>query len=91
LEGTHPGVWSTWIIFSGGSAPLWSAPIPAVVPAVSFNVPIPGVPPIGPLAILTALSTSATTCFDVKVVDTGGPAATAQRLRDLIEREGLIR
>jgi hypothetical protein len=44
-----------------------------VTPAVSFNLPIPGVPAIGSLGILTGLSTpeEGVMCFDWKIVNTG--------------------
>jgi len=55
--------------------------IPAVSPEVSFPRFIPGVPAVGPLGILTILSTPAhdVACFDWKVVDTGGSASTQWR------------
>jgi uncharacterized repeat protein (TIGR03803 family) len=76
LKSTTPTTWSSWAIFSGGIVNLWSAPIPAVLPAVTFNVPLPGVPAIGPLLILTTLSTpeKGVMCFDWKIADTGGSA-----------------
>jgi len=76
LKSTTPTTWSTWAIFSAGIVNLWSAPIPAVLPAVTFNVPLPGVPAIGPLLILTTLSTpeKGVMCFDWTIADTGGSA-----------------
>ena len=79
LRSSMPTTWSTWAVTSGGVVNFWSVAIPAVSPAVSFDLPIPGVPAIGPLGILTALSTAAqgVMCLDWKVVDTGGGASSA--------------
>jgi hypothetical protein len=80
LESSGPGTFSTWIFYTGGFRSLWSASIPAVAPSVSFNVPIPGVPPLGPLGGLTTLTTATSSCSDWKVVDTGGAAPTSAPL-----------
>jgi hypothetical protein len=51
---------------------LWSAPIPAISPATSFNVPIPGFPPLGTVYVITTLGPGTTTsCYDVKSINTG--------------------
>jgi hypothetical protein len=57
----------------GGNANLWSVPIPPISPAVSFNVPIPGVPAIGSIGFLTTFSTPASgvMSFDWQIVNTG--------------------
>ena len=72
-----PAIWSVWLIGSHGVAP-WFAAIPAVSPEVSFERSIPGVPAVGPLGVLTFLSTPAhaVACFDWKVVNAGGGAPT---------------
>jgi uncharacterized repeat protein (TIGR03803 family) len=82
LQSSTPATWSSWAVGSFGVANLWSIPIPAVSPAVSVNVPFPNVPPIGPIGILTILSTPAqgVMCFDWEVVDTG---AASVAVRDL--------
>ena len=72
LANSAPATWSTWLIHSGGVVNLWSVPIPAVSPAVSFHVPIPGFPPIGYLGTLTVIGTQAgAICGDFKIVNTG--------------------
>ena len=72
LQSTVPTTWSTWVFYAGGTN-RWSVPIGAVSPAVSFNVPMRGFPPIGPVAVFSALSTpeQGVMCFDLKVVNTG--------------------
>jgi uncharacterized repeat protein (TIGR03803 family) len=84
LESAVPTTWSTWAIFSGGVANLWSAPIPAVHPRVSFTVPISGVPPIGGIGLLTVMSTPSqgVVCFDWQVTDTAAPMSAVPRLHD---------
>jgi hypothetical protein len=80
-----PVQWSAWIAWQNNFVPLWSVEIPAVPTAISFTVPIPGVPPIGNVAVLTTMSSSAygLMCGDWKFVDTGGIGPTAQTLSNL--------
>jgi hypothetical protein len=75
-----PVLWSAWIAWQNNFVPLWSVQIPAVPTAVSFNVPIAGVPPIGNVAVLTTMSsaTYGLMCGDLKLVDTGGIGPTAE-------------
>jgi hypothetical protein len=75
-----PVLWSAWIAWQNNLVPLWSVQIPAVPTAVSFTVPIPGVPPLGNVAVLTTMSsaTYGLMCGDMKLVDTGGIGPTAQ-------------
>ena len=76
LRSPGPATWSTWAFSSFGVVNLWSVEIPAALPEVSFDVPIPGFPAIGPLGIVTTLSTKqGATCFDWNVVYTGGGAS----------------
>lgn len=76
LRSPGPATWSTWAYSSFGVVNLWSVEIPVALPEVSFDVPIPGFPAIGPLGIVTTLSTKeGATCFDWNVVDTGGGAS----------------
>ena len=74
LQSLAPTTWGSWAIGSFGTVKLWSIPIPAVSPAVSLNVPIPNVPPLGPIGILTILSTPAqgAVCFDLEDGGHGG-------------------
>jgi len=72
IESKVPTTWKALAVTPFGTANLWSQEIPAVAPAASVNVPIPGVPPVGTLGILTSLSTPAlgVACFDWKTVNT---------------------
>jgi hypothetical protein len=71
LSTATPGTWSTSIALQNVLYNLWSIPIPAVTPPVSFNVPIPGLPPVGPVLVQTTLSRpGGVTCVDWEVVDT---------------------
>ena len=47
--------WNVWLYAANTLVPLWAAPIPAISPAMSFNVPIPGFPPLGTIYVLTTL------------------------------------
>jgi Tol biopolymer transport system component len=71
LANTAPAIWTTWLLYTGGGLNLWSIPIPAVNPLVSFNVPIPGFPAIGPVGLLTVISTPARglICGDFKITN----------------------
>ena len=66
---------SSVLALAFGVVNLWSVPIPAVSPAVSFHVPIPGFPPIGYLGTPTVIGTQAgAICGDFKIVNTGAGA-----------------
>jgi len=69
LKSTAPATWATYLITPAGATKLWSIPVPAVSPAASFNVPIPNVPNLGKVFVLTAL-TGGATCADIKAVNT---------------------
>lgn len=71
LQNSAPATWGTWLLHTGGVVRLWSIPIPAVSPAISFHVPIAGFPSIGFVGLLTAISTpTQAICFDFKIVNT---------------------
>ena len=90
LQSPVPATWSTWVGSSGGFMNLWSIPIPAVSPAVSFNVPIAGVPPSGTLQFVTAVTApEGVMCFDSKSIDTGGAGPAARDLMNLLLSKGL--
>ncbi len=78
IQSSAPTTWSAWAVGSFGVGNLWSIPIPAMSPAVSLNVPILGVPAMGPVAVFTVLSTptQGVMCFDWKIIDTGGTRTT---------------
>jgi len=92
LKSAQPAIWSTWLAFPNNVINLWSLPVPRVVPAVNFNVPIPGFPMIGNVGVLTTLSNSTfgLVCADFQIVDTGGVGATPQQLKDQIMKNGII-
>jgi hypothetical protein len=71
--------WNVSLAVSGQIVPLWSSPINNVDPMVSFDVPIPGLPSLGGVAVISSISTSARgiACFDAETVDTGAAAAGA--------------
>jgi Tol biopolymer transport system component len=72
LGSSASATWGTWLLYSGGVVNVWSVPIPAISPAVPFNVPIPGFPSIGYTGWFTAVTTPARgiICSDFKVVNT---------------------
>jgi hypothetical protein len=84
LRNRNPSIWSAWAFYWGGIVPLWSGPIPAVPSEVSFEVPLPGVSPLGNLGIITTMTTAdgGLTCWDAKVVDTGGGGAAPLTMSD---------
>ena len=72
LANSAPATWGTWLLYPGGAVNLWSIQIPAISPLVSFNLPIPGFPPIGFVGLFTAISTPARglICGDFKITNT---------------------
>ena len=92
LKSAQSAIWSTWLAFQNNVVNLWALPVPRVVPAVNFNVPLPGFPMIGNVGVLTTLSdpTFGLVCFDFKAVDTGGIGATPQELKDQIIKNGIV-
>lgn len=69
LQSPTAATWRTWVAGSNGVFNLWAIPIP-ILPAVSFNIPLAGVPSIGLVGILNQLTTAqGTTCFDFKSVN----------------------
>jgi hypothetical protein len=64
--------WNVWLYALNTLVPLWSAPLPVVLPAVSFSVPIPNFPQVGTVYIFTTLGPGTTvSCYDVKGINTG--------------------
>jgi uncharacterized repeat protein (TIGR03803 family) len=92
LASSTPATFGTWLVHQSGVLNLWSVPVPAIAPAVSFNLPIGGFPSIGNVGVLTVLNAPgwASACYDWQVVDTGGAGASAEILRNRITRTGLI-
>ena len=67
-----PVTWNAWLAFGTNSlVPLWSVPLPAVSPAVSFPIPFP-FPSLGGIGILTTLNTAAggVVCSSFKTIGT---------------------
>jgi len=73
LRSSAPYTWTVSLRTLNTSLPLWSIPIPAVSPAISLDVPIPGFPRVGQVVALGTLRTAAgeTVCADYATVDTG--------------------
>ena len=66
-----PATWATWLVLNGTPYQLWSVPLPVVVPAAPFNVPITPFPSSGVVAVISTLTpTSGAMCWDVKTVNT---------------------
>jgi hypothetical protein len=82
LKNAVPSQWSAWVAVQSRFIQLWALSLPAIPTAVSFDVPIPGVPPSGNIAVLTTMngSTYGLMCANWKIVDTGGIGPTAQTL-----------
>lgn len=69
---TTPATWNVWITFGTNSmVPLWTLPIAAVTPTVSFPVSFP-FPSLGNVGVLTTLTTPAqgVACSAFKTVGT---------------------
>jgi hypothetical protein len=73
IGATQSTTWSTSLAVGSSLVPLFSVPLPAIDPPVSFNIPVPGFPPVGGIGLLSVLSTPADgiLCSDWEVVDTG--------------------
>jgi uncharacterized repeat protein (TIGR03803 family) len=73
IRSVVPSTLSAWLVARSQVFPLWSVAIPAVTPAVSFTLPVPGFPHVGPIGVLTTLANPAvgSACGDWKTVDTG--------------------
>ncbi len=72
LGTTTPGTWSTYLISPSTSVQLWSAAVPIISPAQSFNIPIPSFPNLGLIYIVTTLTNSGgASCLDYRPVNTG--------------------
>jgi hypothetical protein len=91
IKSAIPTSWSTWVAFQSSLIRLWSLDIPAVPTAVSFNVAIPEVPPLGNIGVLTMMSsgTYGLMCGDWEVLDTGGIGPTADALSDMVRERGV--
>ena len=91
LLGTEdPARWDVWFVSILGFNRLWTFPISAVDPIVSFPVPLT-FPSIGNIGIVTTLTGSTgLTCFDFGTVDTGGTGATIEELRETVGSSGIL-
>jgi len=69
LKTSSPAVWGTWIFDGQNVAKLWLYAIPTIEPAVSFTVPLTGIPsgPVGGYTLL--INQSLATCWQWKTVD----------------------
>ena len=91
LLGTQdPARWDVWFVSIFGFNRLWTLPISAVDPIVSFPVALT-FPSIGNIGIVTTLTGSTgLTCFDFGTVDTGGTGATIEELRETVDSSGIL-
>ena len=71
LKSQTPASWSAWIGIQGHFYNLWSGvALPAITPALFFDLPIASFPPVGRVVMITTLSTGAGVCLDWKTVNT---------------------
>jgi 6-phosphogluconolactonase (cycloisomerase 2 family) len=73
LFSSQPTLFSSWLFAPPGGVNLWSAPIQAIPTAISADLPIPGFPSIGPVAVLTSMVGQGISCWDLEVVNTSAP------------------
>jgi hypothetical protein len=72
LGSLAPATWNLWAVVDSTTFKLWSVPIPVIDPAAAFAVPIPGLPPLGVIGLLTTTTgASGIQCSDWDTVDTG--------------------
>jgi len=84
--------WNVLMSIMNFTFPLWSVPLPAINPPVDVSLPIPSVPSLGTIGVLTTLTTSENgiICSDWATVDTGPLSTreavpTAKELKDLFK------
>jgi hypothetical protein len=66
-----PAEWHVAILAFGQVITFWRVALPAIDPAVSFPVPLPGFPGIGTIGFLSTLTAGADlVCTDLRTVDT---------------------
>jgi hypothetical protein len=67
-----PTQWHVAILAFGNVITLWKVPLPAIDPAVSFPLAIPGFPHVGTIGFMSTFTGSGgLACTDLKTVDTG--------------------
>jgi hypothetical protein len=67
-----PTEWHVALLALGNVYTLWKIPLPAIHPAISAPLPIPGFPALGTIGFLsTFTSAGELVCTDLKTVDTG--------------------
>jgi uncharacterized repeat protein (TIGR03803 family) len=73
IRSVVPSTWSAWLVARNQVFPIWSVPVPAVTPAVSFAVPVANFPHLGSIGVLTTLANPSVgaVCGDWKTIDTG--------------------
>jgi virginiamycin B lyase len=92
LKSDTPAWWGAWLAFDDTVVPMWIATIPAVAPAVFYDLRIPGYPQVGTVGVLTILTnTSAQICGDWLTVDTGGVGSTVEDLEHSLRKSGVAR
>lgn len=66
-----PATWATWLVVNSTPYQLWSVPIQAISPAMSFTVPLSPFPSSGTVFVISTLTpTSGAMCWDIKSVNT---------------------
>ncbi len=73
IGAAEPVLWMAWLFAPPVVLPLWTLPLPAIDPPLSFQVPIPGFPHLGEIGVLTILTGDwgGILCMDWETVDTG--------------------
>ncbi|HEY7170453.1 MAG TPA: hypothetical protein VH417_06365 [Vicinamibacterales bacterium] len=72
-------MWNVWVSIANQTIPLWSIPVGNIDPMVNVSVPIPGIPHLGGVALVSTITTSARgiVCMDAETVETGAVASGA--------------
>lgn len=83
LKTSTPLIWDVWLLALNTPIRVWTFPLPAISPAVSFSYPITGFPPVGPVVGMSMLSTAAgdAMCINFAVTNaaTGNVTTTSSR------------
>jgi hypothetical protein len=87
LYTAEPTLWRGFLAYSDKVGEWWSRAIPTVAPPATYEVPIPGFPSIGYIAVVSVFQQGEdVSCVDHDIVDTGGPGPAAREMRFLLER-----
>ena len=84
LKSSETLSWNLWLFALGTPFRLLSAPLPPINPAFSFNLPLPGFPPVGSVVGISTLTTTSgdTMCVNFAVANAvagaGGATPTSR-------------